>query len=186
MLVRMIMARHMRKLRSCDLDYVVIVMTWKRSLAKSQFKTCKDLNSFHYTKLSKMDWVKILECFNCLTGDPTDIATAFKNRNPELFKYFETLVPAVFQGETSNIFDSVTDHNELWPQRNLGAMLYNMDRFIRSKSELFTGNEEEFLEYVQQAAKQRCIKGNNFKRFHRKILRDKTRFVELYRARGTG
>lgn len=133
-----------------------------------------------------MDIVKILTCFGCLTGDPADMAAAVRNRDPEIVRYFESLVEIAFQGETSNIFDSVSDHNKTWYEQNLGAILFNMDRFIRNKGELFTGNEHEFLEHVYLASQQRCIKGHNLKRFHRKILRDKTRFVELYRERGTG
>lgn len=134
----------------------------------------------------QMDIGKLLTCFGCLTGDPNDIVTEVRNTNPELAKYMEMLVVAVFQGETSNIFDCVTDHNEKWDEENLGVVLYNMDKFIRNKGDLFTGNEFEFMRYVYQAARQRCANGNNFKRFHRKLLRDKTRFVELYRGRGTG
>ena len=133
-----------------------------------------------------MDVVRLLECFGCLAGDPSDIVTAVRTKNPELVTYLQSLVGGAFQGETSNVYDSVSDHNELWKQDNLGAVLYSMDKFIRSKGELFTGNEDEFLRYMHQAAKQRCLKGHNFKSFHKKMLRDKTRFVELYRRRGTG
>ena len=133
-----------------------------------------------------MDVVKLMECFGCLAGDPSDIVTAVRNRNPELVKYLESLVGAVFQGETSNIFDGVSDHNEMWTRENLGTILFNMDKFIRNKGDLFTGNEYEFLQYIHQATKHRCIKGKSFKCYHKKMLRDKTRFVELYRRRGTG
>ena len=133
-----------------------------------------------------MDVVKLLECFGCLTGDPSDIVTEVKTRNPELVKYLESLVGGTFQGETSNCFDNVSDHNELSKRDNLGSVLFNMDRFIRSKGDMFTGNEHEFLQFIHQAAKHRYTKGQSFKSWHKKMLRDKTRFVELYRRRGTG
>ena len=133
-----------------------------------------------------MNFVKLMSCFSCLTGDPTDIVAATREKNPELVKYFETLVHARFAGETSNITDSTTDHNEANGSTNLGCVLLKMDTYIRNRGEVFTGNESLFLEYLDQIAIHRCLKGQKLDQVKKKILRDKTRFVELYRRRGTG
>ena len=133
-----------------------------------------------------MDFVKLISCFGCLTGDPTDIVTATREKNPELVKYFETLVPARFAGETSNITNSITDHNEIKGCRNLGFVLFKIDAYIRERGDFFTGNESVFLEYLDQIAMHRCLNGQKLDRVKKKIGRDKTRFVELYRRRGAG
>lgn len=133
-----------------------------------------------------MDFVKLMSCFGCLAGDPTDIVAATREKNPELVKYFETLVHARFAGETSNIMDTITDHNEVTGRTNLGSVLCKIDAYIRNRADIFTGNESLFLEYLDQIAIHRCPKGQKLDRVKKKILRDKTRFVELYRRRGTG
>ena len=133
-----------------------------------------------------MNFVKLMSCFGCLTGDPTDIVAATREKNPELVKYFEALVHARFAGETSSIMDSITDHNEAKGRTNLGSVLFKMDAYIRNRGDVFTGNESLFLEYLDQIAIHRCPKGQKLDRVKKKILHDKTRFVELYRRRGTG
>eukprot|EP00794_Sanderia_malayensis_P009275 gene9275-10253_t len=158
----------------------------------------------------------VLSCFGCTTeldDDGTEMGL-FQTHNPEVVAYCRTIVNAIFEGETSNVFDNSTDHNEMMSKEgqmlknncscnrssgreqqkcqgrcccgnNLGLVLRDMNAFIRTRGELFTGNEDEFLGYLEQAVRLRFGRKRRigFEKFRRKILRDKTRFVELIRRR---
>ncbi len=128
-----------------------------------------------------MSLVALLNCFGCVTED--DENGLFEAQNHEVADYCKSLVNARFTGETSNIYDNATDHNELQAGNNLGNKLQAMDSFIRGRGNNFTGNEHEFLGYMEEAIKIRCGKRRELARFRKKIARDKTRFVELLRRR---
>ena len=133
-----------------------------------------------------MATAKFLACFGCLTGDPIDIVATVKESNPTLFRYLESLVISRFQGETSNIFDDSSDHKQKYGKRNLSVVLLTMDQFIRSQGESFTGNEYGFTALVEEVARIRCPPKQSFSKFKKKLLLDRTRFVEFYFRRGTG
>ncbi len=103
--------------------------------------------------------------------------------NFNVVEYCKTLIDASFHGETSNKVDEVTDHTEDKHEINLGSVLQSMDVEIRKGGTDFTGNEEEFLEYLHMAIKFRKPKGVSKKEYKSKVMKDKERFVELLNNR---
>ena len=79
--------------------------------------------------------------------------------------------------------DDKTDETEDEHDINLGSLLQSMDVEIRKLGDDFTGNEEQFLEYLHMAINSRKKKDESHQEFSEKLLKEKDRFVELIKKR---
>ena len=66
---------------------------------------------------------------------------------------------------------------------NLGSVLQSMYYEMRKADDKFTGEEEGFMEYFELAIKMRRPDNVNRRKHREKMLKDKEKFVQLYKQR---
>ena len=91
----------------------------------------------------------------------------------------ERLITIFIALQVDDKTDEVEDEHDI----NLGSLLQSMDVEIRKLGDDFTGNEEQFLEYLHMAINLRKKKGEDHQEFSEKLLKEKDRFAELIKKR---